>query len=171
MNKWIQRSAHKYKVRGSLLSPLLSVRSLTDSPSTGNIHVLYEPSIAPQIHIATCRGNDGAYLAFLVKQDNLAKALSNPSSLASEPKSTRSAALLGLLEATEQRIAEMLIKTNTMRTSSRKDSVSVREPKVIRMPTDNDSVDYGEKPKAEKGFMPWRKHTRVESSYARNVCD
>ena len=84
---------------------------------------------------------------------------------------TRSAALLSLLEATEQRIAEMLIKTNTMRTSSRKDSVSVREPKVIRMPTDNDSVDYGEKPKGEKGFMPWRKHTRVESSYARNVCD
>jgi hypothetical protein len=128
--------------------------------------VLYEPSVAPQIHIATCRGHDGAYLAFLVKQDNLAKALSNPNSLASEPKTTRSAAMLSLLEATEQRIAEMLIRSNSMRENGKKNTTP--EPKIIRMPTENVSIDYGEKPK-DKGLLPWRKHIRVESAYARNV--
>lgn len=122
------------------------------------------------MHIATCRGHDGAYLAFLVKQDNLAKALSNPSSLASEPKTTRSAAMLSLLEATEQRIAELLIKSNSIRQPIKKNPVPAPEPKVIPMPTDNVSIDYGEKPK-EKGFMPWKKYGRVESAYARNACN
>jgi hypothetical protein len=83
--------------------------------------------------------------------------------------------MLSLLEATEQRIAEMLMRGKTMRDSSSNNdkkisnSASTPDPKIIRMPTnDNVSIDYGEKPK-EKGFMPWRKHSRVESSYARNV--
>jgi hypothetical protein len=124
------------------------------------------------IHIATChRGQDNTYLAILVKQDNLAKLLSNPASIASEPKPTRSAAMLSLLEATEQRIAEMLIQTKSMRENGKKNPASSpQEPKIIKMPTDNVSVDYGEKPK-EKGFIPWRKHHRIESAYAKNVCD
>ena len=82
--------------------------------------------------------------------------------------------MMSLLEATEQRIADTLInKTNTMRANSRKDKDT--EPKIIRMPTENSSintvVDYGEKPKLDKGFMPWRKYAKVESAYARNVCD
>ena len=142
---------------------------LTDE-SQGNIHVLYEPSVAPLIHIATCRGNDGAYSAFLVKQDHLAKALLNSSSLASEPKSTRSAAMLSLLEATEQRITDILIKSNSMRENSGKKSAPVTpipDAKIICTPnTDKIPIDYGEKPK-DKGFMSWKKHPRVESAYAR----
>jgi hypothetical protein len=78
--------------------------------------------------------------------------------------------MLSLLEATEQRIAEMLIKGNSMRESTKKNSVSPQEPKIIRMPTDSVTVDYGEKPK-DKGFMQWRKQSRTESAYARNVCN
>jgi site-specific recombinase XerD len=121
------------------------------------------------VHIATCRGNDGLYLAFLVKQDNIAKALSNPSPVSSEPKTTRSAAMLSLLEATEQRIAEALIRSNSMRENGKKSSVAPPEPKVVRVPlAENASIDYGEKPK-DKGFMPWRKSSRMESAYARNM--
>lgn len=122
-----------------------------------NINALYEPSAAPLIHIATCRGRDGAYLAFLVKQNNLVKALSDPSSLAGEPKATRSAAMLSLLEATEQRIADLLIKSNSMREPTKipTEPKTPREPKVIHMPTEKIAIDYGEKPK-EKGLMAWR---------------
>ena len=56
-------------------------------------------------------------MALIVKQDHLAKALTNPQSLSGEPKPTRSAAMLSLLEATEQRIGETLIKTNNCRTN------------------------------------------------------
>lgn len=122
-----------------------------------NIHALYEPSVAPLMHIATCHGRDGAYLAFLVKQDNLAKAISDPGSLASEPKPTRSAAMLSLLEATEQRIADLLIRNNSMREPTKKNPP---EPKEIQMQTEKIAIDYGEKPK-EKGFMLWRKQNRV----------
>lgn len=139
----------------------------------GNIHAIYEPSVAPLYHITTTRGPDGTYIAFLSKQDNVAKALSNPSPLSSEPRSSRSAAMLSLLEATEQRIHEMLVKSNPMRENHSKKSsntVSTPDSKVTRMSTSDEvSIDYGEKPK-EKGFIPpWKKHMRVESAYARKA--
>lgn len=128
------------------------------------------------MHIATCRGQDGLYVAFLVKQNNVAKALTSASPLGSEPKTTRSAAMLSLLEATEQKIAEVLISKKPTARDSSDGNINKKipnpaaspEPKVIRVPTnDSLSIDYGEKPK-EKGF-PWRKISRVESSYARNI--
>ncbi|ERF71349.1 hypothetical protein EPUS_03504 [Endocarpon pusillum Z07020] len=138
-----------------------------------NIHAIYEPSVASLYHITTSRGPDGTYIAFLSKQDNVAKALLNPSLLASEPRSSRNAAMLSLLEATEQRIHEMLVKSNPMRDNHGKKSsntVSTPDTKVTRTPTSDEvSIDYGEKPK-EKGF-PWKKHIRVESAYARKVCN
>ena len=168
----IQSSSLESSGLATLRAPLLI------QYASGNIHALYEPSIAPHMHIVTCRGHDGAYLAFLVKQDNLAKALTNPNSLASEPKSTRSAALLSLLEATEQRIAELLIKSNHSQQHSqqltKKNPVSPQplpapvEQKIVDYPTEKIPIDYGEKPK-EKSFMSWKKHSRVESAYARQV--
>jgi hypothetical protein len=108
----------------------------------------------------------------------VAKALTSAKlTLTSEPKLTRSAAMLGLLEATEQRIAEVVWMQKTIARDSSDGNIAKKvpnpasspEPKVIRMPTnDNVSIDYGEKPK-EKSFMPWRKASRVESSYARNI--
>ncbi|KAF7513987.1 hypothetical protein GJ744_006601 [Endocarpon pusillum] len=135
-----------------------------------NIHAIYDPSVAPLYHITTARGPDGAYMAFLSKQDNVAKVLSNPSSLSSEPRSSRSAAMLSLLEATEQRIHEVLVRSNPTRDNHGKKSsntVSTPDSKVTRTPTSDEvSIDYGEKPK-EKGSI-W-KHMRVESAYARKV--
>ncbi len=81
--------------------------------------------------------------------------------------------MLSLLEATEQRIHEMLVKSSTTRENHGKKSsntVSIPDSKSIRTPTNEEvSIDYGEKPK-EKSFMsPFKKHMRVESAYARKV--
>ena len=176
MIKWIPRSAYKYRVRyHSSCGPAAFSIYPANPEWPGNVHAIYEPHVASLYHITTTRGPDGTYIAFLSKQDNVAKALSNPSPLSSEPRSSRSAAMLSLLEATEQRIHEMLVKSNPMRDNHGKknsNTVSTPDSKVTRTPTNDEvSIDYGEKPK-EKGFMtPWKKHMRVESAYARKVCN
>ena len=148
----------------------------------GNIHVIYEPSIASQVHIATCRAIDGSFMAFLVMHGNLVKTIWNPNLLAGEARTTRSAALLSLLEGTEDRIRDMLLKNSdkhaekkTHRSSttnstkaSETSSISSKKERIIPMPgceTEQQvGVDYGEKPK-DKGFLPWRKSIKSESIY------
>lgn len=148
-----------------------------------NIHVLYDPSTAPQIHIATSRSPEGNFLAFLVKQHDLAKALSTTTALCSEPRPTRNAAMLSLLEATESRITERLRETINKNSQASNNSATIsssnimttlttamrpESQQVTRMPTDassinNRSVDYGEKPK-DKSFITWRKPGRNAQS-------
>jgi hypothetical protein len=105
--------------------------------------------------------------------------------------------MLSLLEATESRITDILIRTNISRESSNNKKhnsssshlsngvaspttttttppvTKIESPKIIRMPTDastgNMSIDYGEKPK-DKGIMSWKRYGRsVESAYAKSV--
>ena len=125
-------------------------------------------------------------MAFLVVHGNLIKAIRNPDLVAGEGRPTRSAALRSLLEASEDRIRDMLLKSHGKdtakevdgsdeRTSSRQTVGQIlhdekrRESKDVAAPmtetaSDKCRVDYSIRPK-EKSFMPWRKSARSESRY------
>ena len=139
----------------------------------GNIHVIYEPAVSPNVHIATCRSLDGTYMAFLVMHGNLLKTVWNPNLLAGDARQTRAAAMLSLLEATEDRIREMLLKSNGRavrkgelkdnKPSSKKNGDNTR---TADSDSEHTSLDYGIKPneKKERGFMPWRKSSTSVTS-------
>ena len=151
---------------------------------TGNIHVIYEPTVASHIHIATCRGTDNTFMAFLVMHGNLLKTVWNPNLLAGDAKPTRAAAMLSLLESTEDRIREMLMKNNN-RLARKNDKDNKQRPKTSpskgergrSMPprsdsgslSENGSLDYSVRPKEkERSFFPWRRTSaaiRSESAY------
>jgi len=146
-----------------------------------NIHVIYEPAVSPNVHIATCRSLDGTYMAFLVMHGNLLKTVWNPNLLAGDARQTRSAAMLSLLDATEDRIREMLLKSNGRAVKkgelkennkqSRK-AESNSNAKTADSDSEHTSLNYDVKPneKKERGFMPWRKSAnsfRSDSNYAR----
>ena len=135
----------------------------------GNTQVILNESTIQFINIATCRGPDGSYLAFIVGRGGLMTALSNPEALASEPRQSRSAALASLLEATEERIKSMMWRSSSKETPTVKkgvQSLPVLPPKELPETT-APIRDYGEKPK-EKSF--WKKHTnKLDSHYAMHV--
>lgn len=121
-----------------------------------NIHVIYEPAVASHVHIATCRGTDNTFMAFLVMHGNLLKTVWNPNLLAGDARPTRAAAMLSLLEATEDRIRDMLLKSNFSKSSSKK---SGKENSKQRTP------DAPFKEKEERGrSMPPRSNTTTTSS-------
>jgi hypothetical protein len=60
----------------------------------------------------TCCATDNTFVAFLVLRGHLLKTVWNPNLLAGDPKQTRAAAILSLLESTEDRIQEMLLKNS-----------------------------------------------------------
>jgi hypothetical protein len=150
---------------------------------TGNIRVIYEPTVASHVHIATCRGTDNTFMAFLVMHGNLLKTVWNPNLLAGDAKQTRSAAMLSLLESTEDRIRELLVKNNkpgkkTQRENKRGQNIlspkgergrSMPPPSDAGSLSENGSLDYSIKPKEkEKSFLPWRRTSaavRSESVY------
>ena len=140
---------------------------------TGNIHVIYEPTVASHVHIATCRGTDNTFMAFLVMHGNLLKTVWNPDLLAGDAKPTRAAAMLSLLESTEDRIREMVLKNNN-KVAKKNDRDNKQRPKTSptkeqrgrSMPprsdsgsfSENGSLNYGIRPKEkEKSFLPWRR--------------
>ena len=76
---------------------------------------------------------------------------------------------MSLLETTEDRIRDMLLKNNSKQDAKRQSAQNLstaKEKKIIPLSKDeNMSVDYGEKPK-EKGFLGWRKSYKTESLYS-----
>lgn len=114
---------------------------------------------------------------------NLLKTVWNPNLLAGDAKRTRAAAMLSLLESTEDRIRDMLLKNNK---SGRKAIKENRQEQKLSptkwqrrrsMPppsdacslSENGSLDYSVKPKEkEKSFLPWRRSfaaPRSDSAY------
>ena len=152
--------------------------------NAGNIHVIYEPTVASHVHIATCRGTDNTFMAFLVMHGNLLKTVWNPNLLAGDAKPTRAAAMLSLLESTEDKIRDMLVKNNN-KTAKKNDKDNKQRPKTSStkeergrsMPPRSDSgsfsehssLDYSIRPKEkERSFLPWRRTSaaiRSESVY------
>jgi hypothetical protein len=61
-------------------------------------------------------------MAFLVLHGHLLKTVWNPHLLAGDPKQTRAAAMLSLLESTEDRIREMLLKNSKIGKKTAKDN-------------------------------------------------
>ena len=149
---------------------------LTNCSTTGNIHVIYEPTLASHVHIATCRGTDNTFMAFLVMHGNLLKTVWNPNLLAGDAKPTRAAAMLSLLESTEDKIRDMLMKHNNKTAKKNDKDTNKQRPKTSSptkeergrsMPparsdsgsfSTNESLDYSIRPKEkERSFLPWRR--------------
>ncbi|KAL9115017.1 MAG: hypothetical protein Q9227_001261 [Pyrenula ochraceoflavens] len=138
-----------------------------------NAQVIYNENSTQYINIATCRGPDGSYLAFIVARGGLVSALSNPNALSSEPRQSRSAALMSLLEATEECIKNLVWKNTgkempqVKRTSHQAPLAPPKELPETTIPI----IDYSEKPPKEKSF--WRKHashsSKMESAYATHI--
>ena len=115
-------------------------------------------------------------MAFLVMHGNLLKTVWNPNLLAGDARQTRAAAMLSLLEATEDRIREMLLKSNgrAVKKGESKDSKqsskkNENNAKTADSDSEHTSLDYSVKPneKKDRGFMPWRKSaTSVTSGSA-----
>jgi len=124
-----------------------------------NIHVIYEPAVASHVHIATCRGTDNTFMAFLVMHGNLLKTVWNPNLLAGDARPTRAAAMLSLLEATEDRIRDMLLKSNFSKPSSKKSGKGDNNSKQRPAAT----CDFKEK-EARGRSMPPRSNTTTTTS-------
>src|SRR3984885_3071200 len=107
--RWILKFGLRFRV---ILTETSYNHPPTADPRTVNIHVICEPIIAPHVHIATCRATDNTFMAFLVLHGHFLKMVWNPNLLAGDPKQTRAAAMLSLLESTEDRIREMLLKNS-----------------------------------------------------------
>ena len=136
----------------------------------GNIRALFEPNVAPLINIATARGNDGFYMAFLVKQNDIAKALSdNSRPIASDPRSTRAGAMMSLLEATEKQVYETLFQKSSRNNS--KKSLSREDPNIVMPGGDRAPSDYGERPKERdrSSLNIWRSKPREKPYYNKNL--
>jgi len=122
-------------------------------------------------------------MAFLVLHGHLLKTVWNPNLLAGDPKQTRAAAMLSLLESTEDRIREMLLKNSKTGKKTAKDNKhgqnnsSQKGERGRSMPPRSDSgifsekgsLDYSIRPKEkERSFLPWRRTsaaTKSESVY------
>ena len=122
-------------------------------------------------------------MAFLVLYAHLLKTVWNPNLLAGDPKQTRTAAMLSLLESTEDKIREMLLKNGKLGKKTAKDNKhcyknsSQKGERGRSMPPRSDSgtfsekgsLDYSIRPKEkERSFLPWRKTfavTKSESVY------
>jgi len=122
-------------------------------------------------------------MAFLVLHGHLLKTVWNPNLLAGDPKQTRAAATLSLLESTEDRIREMLLKNSKTGKKTAKDNKhgqnnsSQKGERGRSMPPRSDSgifsekgsPDYSIRPKEkERSFFPWRRTsaaTKSESVY------
>jgi hypothetical protein len=111
-------------------------------------------------------------MAFLVMHGNLLKTVWNPNLLAGDAKQTRAAAMSSLLEATEDRIREMLLKSKKPGKKTAKENkqeqknFSLKRERGRSMPppsdagslSENGSLDYSIRPKEkEKSFLPWRR--------------
>jgi hypothetical protein len=122
-------------------------------------------------------------MAFLVMHGNLLKTVWNPNLLAGDAKKTRAAAMLSLLESTEDRIREMLLKNNKPGKKTAKENKQEQKTSPFKsergrsMPprsdsgsrSENGSLDYSTRPKEkEKSFLPWRRTSaavKSESNY------
>jgi hypothetical protein len=122
-------------------------------------------------------------MAFLVLHGHLLKTVWNPNLLAGDPKQTRAAAMLSLLQSTEDRIREMLLKNSKTGKKTAKDNKhgqnnsSQKGERGRSMPPWSDfgifsekrSLDYSIRPREkERGFLPWRRTsaaTKSESVY------
>jgi hypothetical protein len=118
-------------------------------------------------------------MAFLVMHGNLLKTVWNPNLLAGDAKRTRAAAMLSLLESTEDRIRDMLLKNNksgkkaTKETRQQQKFSSAKKERGRSMPppsdvgslSENGSLDYSIRPKEkEKSFLPWRRTSTTPKS-------
>jgi hypothetical protein len=118
-------------------------------------------------------------MAFLVLHGHLLKTIWNPNLLAGDPKQTRTAAMLSLLESTEDRIREMLLKNGKIGKKIVKDNKgchknsSQKGERGRNMPPRSDSgtfsgkgsLDYSIRPKEkERSFLPWRRTSAVTKS-------
>lgn len=118
-------------------------------------------------------------LRMFTSQRAAVKTVWNPNLLAGDARQTRAAAMLSLLEATEDGTREMLLKSNgrTVKNGELKESKQSKEAennnaKTADSDSEHTSLDYGVKPtdKKERGFMPWRKSGnsfRSDSNYIR----
>jgi hypothetical protein len=161
------------------LNPKIVLTAANNTVLSGSIHVIYEPAVSPNVHISTCRSLDGTFMAFLVMHGNLLKTVWNPNLLAGDARQTRAAAMLSLLEATEDRIREMLLKSNgravkkgELKENKQSKKAENNNAKTADSDSERTSLDYGVKPtdKKERGFMPWRKSGnsfRSDSNYTR----
>lgn len=107
-------------------------------------------------------------MAFIVSRAGLVSALSSPNSLCSEPRHSRSAALQSLLEATEDRIREVVWRTTSGKEPPKRcvPPPQLPNPPPKELPENSVVVDYSEKPvMKEKNF--WRKH--ISNTYAPHV--
>ena len=125
-------------------------------------------------------------MAFLVMHGNLLKTVWNPNLLAGDAKKTRAAAMLSLLESTEDRIREMLLKNNKPGKKTAKENKQEQKTSSFKsergrsMPprsdsgslSENGSLDYNTRPKEkEKSFLPWRRTSatvKSESNYTQS---
>ena len=146
--------------------------------------MIYEPTIAGDVHIATCCSIDGAYMAFVVLHAKMMKkGVWNPNLLAGDPRPTRSSALVSLLEASEDRIRELLVKRNGDKQFKRKplgNTTPNTSPNRVTgygtppgdSGSENMSLDYSVKPQEpQKSFLPWKRKpviVRSDSLYTRN---
>jgi hypothetical protein len=118
-------------------------------------------------------------MAFLVLHAHLLKTVWNPNLLAGDPKQTRTAAMLSLLESTEDKIREMLLKNGKISKKIAKDNKHCHKnssPKGERgrnIPprsdtgtfSEKESLDYSIRPKEkERSFFPWRRTSAVTKS-------
>jgi hypothetical protein len=116
-------------------------------------------------------------MAFLVLHGHLLKTVWNPNLLAGDPKQTRVAAMLSLLQSTEDRIREMLLKNSKTGKKIAKDNKHGQNNSSQKgergsdsgISSEKESLDYSIRPKEkERGFLPWRRTsaaTKSESVY------